>query len=92
MYITAVLIVWLAVVALRRGIARSTAWILLAVLFVQIVVGALNVWLEEYEALIVLHLGLGTALWMASSWFTMQLYPVAQAAPAGERHRELVTA
>jgi cytochrome c oxidase assembly protein subunit 15/protoheme IX farnesyltransferase len=92
MYITAVLIVWLAVVALRRGIARSTAWTLLAVLFVQIVVGALNVWLEEYEALIVLHLGLGTALWMASSWFTMQLYPVAKASPAGERHRELVTA
>jgi heme A synthase len=92
MYITAVLIVWLAVVALRRGIARSTAWTLLAVLFVQIVVGALNVWLEEYEALIVLHLGLGTLLWMASSWFTMQLYPVAKPSEAPPARRELVTA
>ena len=26
-------------------------------------VGALNVWLDEYEALIVLHLALGTLLW-----------------------------
>ena len=32
-------------------------------LFGQILVGALNVWLDEYEALIVLHLALGTLLW-----------------------------
>ena len=85
MYITAVLVVWLAVAALRRGVAKRTAWALLGVLWVQILVGALNVWLEEYEALIVLHLGLGTLLWMASSWLTLQLYPAA--APAAVRAR-----
>src|SRR5215212_4352416 len=75
MYITAVLVVWLAVAALRRAMPRY-AWALIGILAVQIVVGALNVWLEEYEALIVLHLGLGTLLWMTSAWTTMQLYRV----------------
>jgi len=90
MYITAALVVWLAVAALRRGLSR-TAWALLAILGVQLLVGALNVWLEEYEALIVLHLGLGTILWVASTWMTLQLYrmPVADRASA---RRELVTA
>jgi heme A synthase len=96
MYVTAVLVVWLAVAALRRGVASRTAWAMLGVLFVQIVVGALNVWLEEYEALIILHLGLGTLLWMTSAWLTMQLYPAA--APASPprdtsaREREAVPA
>jgi heme a synthase len=88
MYLTTVLIVWLAVVALRRGLLTRTAWALLGVLAVQLVVGALNVWLEEYEALIVLHLALGTLLWMASAWFTMGLYPAAVAAEPRARPRE----
>jgi heme A synthase len=87
MYITAALVVWLAVAAVRRGLAR-TAHTLLAVLIVQIVVGALNVWLEEYEALIILHLALGTILWMASTWMTMQLYRT----PEPAERREMVAA
>ena len=39
-------------------------------------VGALNVWLDEYEALIVLHLALGTALWASVVGLAFQLYPV----------------
>jgi heme A synthase len=89
MYITTVLAIWLAVAAMRRGLSR-TAWALFAILGVQLVVGALNVWLEEYEALIVLHLGLGTLLWMASTWMTLQLYRVPE--PAAAVRRELVTA
>jgi heme A synthase len=97
MYITTVLVVWLAVTALRRrpseGVVRA-AWAMLAVLVVQILVGALNVWLEEYEALIILHLGLGTLLWAASTAMTLQLYPVPEPSPAGRRaaSREAVTA
>jgi heme A synthase len=93
MYITTVLVVWLAVAALRRGI-RPTAWVLLGVLGVQLVVGALNVWLEEYEALIVLHLALGTVLWMASTWMTTKLYGTREPeppAPAAAK-REMVAA
>ena len=99
MYITAVLVVWLAVKALRQGVERRIAWALIGVLAVQILVGALNVWLEEYEALIVLHLGLGTLLWMASAWMTMALYrtpvPSGDAPPPvapREREREAVPA
>ena len=42
----------------------------------QILVGALNVWLDEYELLIVLHLALGTLLWAAALGLTLQLYRV----------------
>jgi heme A synthase len=89
MYVTTLLVVWLAVAAFRRGLGR-TAWALLGVLLIQLVVGALNVWLEEYEALIVLHLGLGTLLWMASTSMTLQLYRTPAPEPVA-RH-ELVTA
>ena len=98
MYITTVLVVWLAVTALRRRPSAAvvrTAWTLLAVLAVQILVGALNVWLEEYEAMIILHLGLGTLLWATSTVMTLQLYPVPEPAPArrpGAASREAVTA
>lgn len=91
MYITAALVVWLAVAALRRGL-RPYAWALLGILVVQILVGALNVWLEEYEAMIILHLGLGTLLWMTSSWTTMQLYRVPARATESAPRRDLVTA
>jgi heme A synthase len=98
MYITTVLVVWLAVAALRRRPSEDivrTAWAMLAVLAVQILVGALNVWLEEYEALIILHLGLGTMLWMASTAMTLQLYRVpapSESAARGRSGQKAVTA
>jgi heme A synthase len=96
MYITTVLVIWLAVTVLRRGIPALSrnAWALLGVLVVQILVGALNVWLEEYEAMIILHLGLGTVLWMTSTWMTLQMYRVPSAAAERDSasRRELVTA
>ena len=56
--------------ALRRrpspGVVRS-ARAVAVVLLLQLLVGALNVWLDEYEALIVLHLALGTLLWRPRS-------------------------
>ena len=48
--------------------------------------GALNVWLDEYEALIVLHLALGTLLWASVVGLALQLYPV-RAPAARERSR-----
>ena len=49
--------------------------------------GALNVWLDEYEALIVLHLALGTLLWTATLGLTLQLYRVPAPAPEQARGR-----
>jgi heme A synthase len=86
MYIATLLVIVLVVLSLRRrpsdGVARS-AWFAAAVLGSQVLVGALNVWLDEYEALIVLHLALGTLLWMGVVSLALQLYPAR--VPAAER-------
>jgi heme A synthase len=86
MYIATLLVIVLVVLSLRRrpsdGVARS-AWFAAAVLAFQVLVGALNVWLDEYEALIVLHLALGTLLWMGVVSLALQLYPAR--VPAAER-------
>jgi hypothetical protein len=49
----------------------------------------LNVWLDEYELLILLHLALGTLLWATTLGITLQLAPVRKAAP---REAEAVAA
>ena len=51
MYIASILVIALVVVALRRRVAVRYAWALAGLLAVQILVGALNVWLDEYELL-----------------------------------------
>jgi len=89
MYLASLLVIALVVTALRRGVAVRYAWALLALLGVQILVGALNVWLEEYELLILLHLALGTLLWATSLGMTLQLSPARERAP---RRAEALTA
>jgi heme A synthase len=82
-YITTIAIVALIVTTVRRRLGRElnrTAAALGALLAVQLVVGALNVWLEEYEVLILAHLTLGALLWATSSMLTLQLYRVPQPA------------
>jgi heme A synthase len=85
MYLATLLVLALVALALRRrpspGVVRS-AKLLGGLLLLQLVVGALNVWLDEYEALIVLHLGLGTLLWMTVLGLTLQLYRVPATAAA----------
>jgi heme A synthase len=89
MYLASILVVALAITALRRRVAFRYGWALLGLLAVQILVGALNVWLEEYELLILLHLALGTLLWATSLGMTMQLSPARERAP---RRAEALTA
>ena len=89
MYLASILVIALAVVALRRRVAVRYAWALLGLLFVQVLVGALNVWLDEYELLILLHLALGTLLWSASLVITLQLSPARVRSPG---RAEAVTA
>jgi heme A synthase len=89
MYLASILVIALVAVALRRRVAVRYARALLGLLLVQILVGALNVWLEEYELLILLHLALGTLLWATSLGMTMQLSPARERAP---RRAEALTA
>jgi heme A synthase len=95
MYLTTLLALALVIAAVRRrpsrGVVRSAQGVG-AVLLLQLLVGALNVWLDEYETLIVLHLALGTLLWAATLGLTLQLYRVpAPAAERASRRAEAVT-
>ncbi len=88
MYLTTLVLLALVAVLLRRrpsaGAVRS-AKVLLALLAVQLVLGALNVWLDEYEGLIVAHLAVGTLLWATSIGLTLQLFRVPATAPVRPR-------
>jgi heme A synthase len=89
MYLASLLVIALVVVAIRRGVLTRHAWALAGLLAVQVLVGALNVWLDEYELLILLHLALGTLLWATTLGMTLQLAPARERAP---RHAEAVAA
>jgi heme A synthase len=89
MYLASLLVISLVAVAIRRGILTRHAWALAGLLALQVLVGALNVWLDEYELLILLHLALGTLLWATTLGMTLQLAPARQRAP---RHAEAVAA
>jgi heme a synthase len=89
MYIASLLVIALVVLAVRRGVLRRHAWALAGLLAVQILVGALNVWLDEYELLILLHLALGTLLWATTLGMTLGLAPARERAP---RRAEAVAA
>jgi heme A synthase len=87
--VAALLVTSLVVVAVWRGVLTRYAWALVALLAVQILVGALNVWLDEYELLILLHLALGTLLWATTLGMTLALAPARERAP---RRAEAVAA
>jgi heme A synthase len=85
MYVAAIAIVWLVALTLRRRPSPGTvsaARMLGALLALQILVGGLNVWLEEYEVLILAHLTLGALLWATATMLTLQLYRVRALVPA----------
>src|SRR3954469_19535011 len=90
MYLTAIAILAMTVVALRRGVATRAApdgirsFLMIPLLLAcQILLGALNVWLGKHPWLIVSHLTLATILWgtvvYSASWLI--------AVPAGARQR-----
>jgi heme A synthase len=83
MYVASILVIALVVVALRRRTAVRYAWALAGLLALQVLVGALNVWLDEYELLILAHLALGTLLWAASLSMTLQLAPARERSARG---------
>ncbi len=102
MYVSSILILTLVVLAVRRAAGSRLARMSLiagGLLLAQVVLGALNVWLEEYELLILAHLTLATLLWGQLSALNLSLYPVpapasessATRSPAG-RSAEAVTA
>jgi len=93
MYVATVALLALFVLILRHRpsvTAVRSAWVALGLLGVQIALGASNVWLQtEYEALIVAHLAVGTALWARLAWlaFALRAVPLPVSAHARGRSR-----
>jgi heme A synthase len=97
MYLTTVALLALAVALLRAKPTRRVtqlAWAIVGVLVLQILVGALNVWIAtEYETLILLHLTLATVLWGTVTDLTLQFVRVPSPSRAlGRGHAEAVPA
>ena len=53
------------------------------ILVVQILLGALNVWLGEHAELVVAHLTVGTLLWVTVAYAALELVPVPASEPRG---------
>ena len=81
MYLASLLVIALVATAIRRGVLTRYAWALAGLLVVQVLVGALNVWLDEYELLILVHLALGTLLWATTLGMTLALAPARERSP-----------
>jgi heme A synthase len=81
MYLATLLVIALVVTAVRRGVLTRYAWGLAGLLVLQVLVGALNVWLDEYELMILLHLALGTLLWAGTLGMALQLAPARERSP-----------
>lgn len=78
MYLTAILVVSLAVTILRHAgridrPLRVPAALVIGILATQILLGALNVWLTKSGVLIVSHLTVGTLLWLTTLWLTISV-------------------
>jgi heme A synthase len=87
MYLATIAVVALFVVARRRGVRTWPFAAALGVLGLQILLGALNVWLGEHAGLVVAHLTVGTLLWSVLVYATASLVPVpAREADRVERH------
>jgi len=68
--------------ALSRGIRSWPIFTAAGVVLLQVLLGALNVWLGKHAGLIVGHLTLGTLLWATVTWAGLTL--VAVPGPVGE--------
>jgi cytochrome c oxidase assembly protein subunit 15 len=94
MYLTVVLVLTLFATVMRqrrrldrdsgRTLTRASA-ATLGVLACQVLLGALNVWLGEHAWLVVMHLTVGTVLWLSLVYFDLLVLGAPQPAEAGAK-------
>jgi heme A synthase len=96
MYLTVVLVLalFVAVVRRRRGLDPMSARTLtgasaltIGVLACQVLLGALNVWLGEHATLVVVHLAVGSLLWVSLVYFTLLVAGAPEPAEAAARRK-----
>lgn len=94
MYLTVILLLTLAALVLSRGRGRGRSMRPVAIASVcivalQVLLGALNVWLTKSAELILAHLTVGTLLWLVVLWLTLNVTgrstPATGAAPETAR-------
>ncbi len=88
MYLTAISVLAMAALALRRRAPSRAFWIAPLILVVQIALGAINVWAGKHAGLIVGHLALGTILWTTVVYAAATLVAVSAPAAASAHRRE----
>lgn len=88
MYLAALAVLALVVVAVRQGAPNRSYGALGGLLVAQILLGALNVWLGKHAGLILAHLTLGTIVWATAVYGLVALMavpaPREARAPRGE--------
>lgn len=88
MYLTAILVLMLAIKIIRDARSRDAtlrpfAFAAIGILGLQILLGAMNVWLTKRGELILGHLTVGTLLWIVTLWLTISVTGRPRRAPAG---------
>ncbi|GIK78821.1 MAG: hypothetical protein BroJett022_25110 [Actinomycetes bacterium] len=96
MFVATIAVLCFVGLALRRGIRGWPILTAGGLVLLQVLLGALNVWLGKHAGLIVGHLTLGTLLWATVVWAGLTLVEVpgrvGDAAPAPEAGAEGATA
>ncbi len=96
MFVATIAVLGFVGLALRRGVRGWPILTAGGLVLLQVLLGALNVWLGKHAGLIVGHLTLGTLLWATVVWAGLTLVEVrgrvADAAPAPEAGAEGATA
>jgi heme A synthase len=93
MYLSTVLVLALftTVVRRRKDSDRKLVRAVTAsacILVLQVLLGALNVWLGEHAWLVIVHLAVGTLLWASLVYVTMLALPARRPAAASVRAPE----
>ncbi len=88
MYLTAIAVLGLMVLAAVRRVRTPAFAVAAGILVVQIVLGALNVWLGKHAVLIVAHLTVGTLLWATVVYAGLRLVPASAKTREARRARE----
>ena len=85
MYLTVIAVMALIALAAARRVRSPLIWAAGGVLVVQVLLGALNVWLGKHPTLIVAHLVTGTVLWTLVLSATLRFLPLPVPARAAAR-------
>ncbi|HXH83818.1 MAG TPA: COX15/CtaA family protein [Candidatus Tectomicrobia bacterium] len=89
MYLTAMAVLALVIVAVRRKAPSRSFVALGGLVAAQILLGAANVWLGKHAGLILAHLTLGTIVWATAVYAWTTLMPVPAPTSSLVRRAEL---